>query len=140
MSVGSSTQRSQHGSNASTAEYGCPDQQAQFQELWKEAILTIKESKDGNELAETFEILDQASTKDSEFSLSVLISKLEAAMKRVGMQKKLAEAMETIIPHLNRFAVVGDIAVSTNPNPAALPWAAVRFLLLVILHQSYHYH
>ncbi|KAG4261726.1 hypothetical protein FPRO03_11195 [Fusarium proliferatum] len=130
VSVGSSTQRSQHGINASTTEYECPDQQAQFQELWKEAILTIKESKDGNELAETFEILDQASTKDSEFSLSVLISKLEAAMKRVGMQKKLAEAMETIIPHLNRFAVVGDIAVSTNPNPAALPWAAVRFLLL----------
>ncbi|KAF5648923.1 vegetatible incompatibility het-e-1 [Fusarium sp. NRRL 52700] len=51
-------------------------------------------------------------------------------MKRFGSQKRLAEAIEKVVPHLNRLAVVGDIAISTNPNPAALPWAAVRFLLL----------
>ncbi|KAF5534193.1 vegetatible incompatibility het-e-1 [Fusarium mexicanum] len=130
MSIGSSTARAKRGVNISTSESESQDQQGQFQELWKEAIVAIKKSKDGDKLAETFQILDQASTKDSEQRLSVLISKLEAAMRRVGMKRKIAEAMETIIPHLNRFAIVGDIAVSTNPNPAALPWAAVRFLLL----------
>ncbi|KAF5981860.1 vegetatible incompatibility het-e-1 [Fusarium coicis] len=130
VSVGSSAPTAQHGINISTVESESQIQQAQFQELWKEAIVAIKQSKDNDKLAEALQILDEASTKDSEESLSVLTSKLEAAMKRVGMKKRMAEAIETIIPHLNRFAIVGDIAVSTNPNPAALPWAAVRFLLL----------
>ncbi|KAF4419945.1 vegetatible incompatibility het-e-1 [Fusarium acutatum] len=130
VSVGTSAPTAQHGINVCTTESESQNQQAQFQELWKEAIVAIRKSKDGDKLTETLQILDQATTKDSEQSLSVLISKLEAVMKRVGMKKRMAEAMETIIPHLNRFAIVGDIAVSTNPNPAALPWAAVRFLLL----------
>ncbi|KAJ4138769.1 hypothetical protein NW768_002641 [Fusarium equiseti] len=32
--------------------------------------------------------------------------------------------MEDIVPFLNRFAIVGDVAISANPNPAAFPWAA----------------
>lgn len=74
---------------------------------------------------------EQASVEDAEITLPALIKRLETEMKHFGTQKRLAEAMERIVPHLDRFAVVGDIPVSTNPNPAALPWAAVRFLLLV---------
>ncbi|KAM0196035.1 hypothetical protein ACHAPI_006052 [Fusarium lateritium] len=51
-------------------------------------------------------------------------------MERVGLKGKMADMMGKVVPHLNRFAIVGDIAISSNPNPAALPWAAVRFILL----------
>ena len=52
-------------------------------------------------------------------------------MKRVGLKGKLADMMEDIVPYLNRVMIVGDVTISANPNPAAFPWAAVRFLLLV---------
>ncbi|KAF5679160.1 vegetative incompatibility het-e-1 [Fusarium heterosporum] len=51
-------------------------------------------------------------------------------MQRVGLKGKISELVSKVVLHLNRFAIVGDIAVSANPNPAALLWAAVRFILL----------
>ncbi|KAF4502610.1 Vegetative incompatibility HET-E-1 [Fusarium agapanthi] len=95
-----------------------------FQQLWKQAIDNAKASKDGGKLSEVLRVQEQALAEDAHMTLPVLIKRLETEMKRFGTQKKLAEAMEKIFPHLNRFAVVGDIAVNTNPNPAAFPWAA----------------
>ncbi|KAF5963148.1 vegetative incompatibility protein het-E-1, partial [Fusarium bulbicola] len=81
-------------------------------------------SKDGEKLTEVLRVQEQASAEDAEITLPALIKRLETEMKRFVTHKRLAEAMEKTVPHLNRFALVGDIAVSTNPNPAALPWAA----------------
>ncbi|KAF6515935.1 hypothetical protein HZS61_004676 [Fusarium oxysporum f. sp. conglutinans] len=124
------TSMAEHGDTISTTDYECKDQQVRFQQLWKEAIDNAKASKDGGKLSEVIRVQEQASAEDAEITLSALIKRLETEMKRFGTHKRLTEAMERIVSHLNRFAVVGDIAVSTNPNPAALPWAAVRFLLL----------
>ncbi|KNB16028.1 hypothetical protein FOXG_14506 [Fusarium oxysporum f. sp. lycopersici 4287] len=130
VSVGCSASMAEHGDTISTTDYECKDQQVRFQQLWKEAIDNAKASKGGGKLSEVIRVQEQAAAEDAEITLPALIKRLETEMKRFGTQKRLAEAMERIVPHLNRFAVVGDIAVSTNPNPAALPWAAVRFLLL----------
>ncbi|TXB95921.1 hypothetical protein FocTR4_00016446 [Fusarium oxysporum f. sp. cubense] len=130
VSVGCSALMAEHGDTISTTDYECKDQQVRFQQLWKEAIDNAKASKDGGKLSEVIRVQEQASVEDAEITLPALIKRLETEMKRFDTRKRLAEAMERIVPHLNRFAVVGDIAVSTNPNPAALPWAAVRFLLL----------
>ncbi|ENH74817.1 Vegetative incompatibility protein HET-E-1 [Fusarium oxysporum f. sp. cubense race 1] len=124
VSVGCSVFEAEHGDTISTTDYECKDQQVRFQQLWKEAIDNAKASKDGGKLSEVIRVQEQASAEDAEITLPALIKRLETEMKRFGTQKRLAEAMERIVPHLNRFAVVGDIAVSTNPNPAALPWAA----------------
>ncbi|KAF5263111.1 hypothetical protein FOXYS1_6166 [Fusarium oxysporum] len=124
VSVGCSASMAEHGDTISTTDYECKDQQVRFQQLWKEAIDNAKASKGGGKLSEVIRVQEQASAEDAEITLPALIKRLETEMKRFGTQKRLAEAMERIVPHLNRFAVVGDIAVSTNPNPAALPWAA----------------
>uniref|UniRef100_A0A0D2YDX0 Vegetative incompatibility protein HET-E-1 n=1 Tax=Fusarium oxysporum (strain Fo5176) TaxID=660025 RepID=A0A0D2YDX0_FUSOF len=124
VSVGCSASMAEHGDTISTTDYECKDQQVRFQQLWKEAIDNAKASKGGGKLSEVIRVQEQAAAEDAEITLPALIKRLETEMKRFGTQKRLAEAMERIVPHLNRFAVVGDIAVSTNPNPAALPWAA----------------
>ncbi|TVY74066.1 hypothetical protein Focb16_v004731 [Fusarium oxysporum f. sp. cubense] len=120
VSVGCSAFEAEHGDTISTTDYECKDQQVRFQQLWKEAIDNAKASKDGGKLSEVIRVQEQASAEDAEITLPALIKRLETEMKRFGTQKMLAEAMERIVPHLNRFTV-GDIAVSTNPNPAALP-------------------
>ncbi|KAF5254878.1 hypothetical protein FANTH_374 [Fusarium anthophilum] len=130
ISVGRLVSNGKTGETIWTTSHESKCQQAQFQQLWKQAIDNAKASKDGEKLSEVLRVQEQASAEDAEITLPALIKRLTTEMKRFGTHKKLAEAMEKIVPHLNRFAVVGDIAVSTNPNPAALPWAAVRFLLL----------
>ncbi|RBA14237.1 hypothetical protein FPRO05_03029 [Fusarium proliferatum] len=130
VSVGCSTVKAKHDDSVLETDHESKKQQSQFQQLWKEAIDNIRASKDGEKLSEVIRLQEQASAGNAQMSLPALIKRLEIEMKRFGTQKRLAEAMEKIVPHLNRFAVVSDIAISTNPNPAALPWAAVRFLLL----------
>ncbi|EWY82712.1 hypothetical protein FOYG_14811 [Fusarium oxysporum NRRL 32931] len=129
VSVGCSASKAEHGDTISTTDSEYKYQQVRFRQLWKEAIDNAKASKDSGKLSEVIRE-EQASAEDAEIILPALIKRLETEMKHFGTQKRLAEAMERIVPHLDRFAVVGDIPVSTNPNPAALPWAAVRFLLL----------
>ncbi|KAI7758943.1 hypothetical protein LZL87_009938 [Fusarium oxysporum] len=124
VSVGSLGPSAEHGDTISATDDGSKDRQVKFEQLWKEAIDSVKASKDGGKLAEVIQVHEQVSGKDAEITLPALMKRLETEMKRVGMHKKVAEAMEKVVPHLNRFAVVGDIAVSTNPSPAALPWAA----------------
>ncbi|KAF9775269.1 hypothetical protein IL306_006636 [Fusarium sp. DS 682] len=129
-SAGHLTPKVQESLTTSTVDRNVSDRPESFQKLWEHAITKVRNSNDGEKLAEVLRAQELAAPHGSEMTMSSLISRLEAEMKRVGMQKRMAETMEKIVPHLNRFAVVGDIAVSTNPNPAALPWAAVRFLLL----------
>ncbi|KAF5638757.1 heterokaryon incompatibility protein het-E-1 [Fusarium tjaetaba] len=124
ISLGSSASKAENASTISTTNYEYNDQQQMIQQLWKEAINNVQASKDGEKLSEVIRAQEQSSAEDAQITLSDLIKRLETEMKRFGTQKRLAEAMEKIVPHLNRFAVVGDIAVSMNPNPAALPWAA----------------
>lgn len=134
LPVGCSTFKAKHGDTVLKTEHDSKEQQVQFQQLWKEAIDNIRASKDVEKLSEVTGVQEQASAEDAQMTLPALIKRLENKMKGFGTPKRLGEAMEKIVPYLNRFALVGDIAVSTNPNLAALPWAAVRFLLLV--HQD----
>lgn len=91
----------------------------------------MKNSPDGEKLAEVIQVQQNTHSGDTDVTLMGLMSRLQNEMGRVGLKGKIADLMGKVVSHLNRFAIVGDIAVSTNPNPAALPWAAVRFILLV---------
>ncbi|KAM0541417.1 hypothetical protein ACHAPJ_013248 [Fusarium lateritium] len=90
----------------------------------------VKASKDGNKLAEVMDAQENTQPANGLITSEELINRLEQEMKRAGLKGKMADTMDKVVPHLNRFAIVGDVAVSANPNPAALPWAAVRFILL----------
>lgn len=106
-------------------------QQEGFKQLWSEAISEVVCSEDGEKITEILQTQESCYPEDTTLTLPGLITRLQEQMKRVGVRGKISNTMEKIVPHLNRFAIVGDIAISTNPNPAALPWAAVRFILLV---------
>jgi hypothetical protein len=44
---------------------------------------------------------------------------------------RLQDTADKIIVWLDKFKVVGDIAVNVDPMHAGLPWAGIRFLLQV---------
>lgn len=43
----------------------------------------------------------------------------------------LRDLFKKIAVWIEKFVAVGDVAVASDPGHAALPWAAVRFLLIV---------
>lgn len=51
----------------------------------------------------------------------------------------LRDVLEKIAGWIDRFKVVVDVAVSCDPTHAALPWAAIRFLLMVAVGDSQSY-
>ncbi|KAJ4244581.1 hypothetical protein NW762_014437 [Fusarium torreyae] len=118
------------GSSSSEATPPLNKQQEGFKQLWVEAINEVKGLEGGEKIEAILQTQESCYPKDTLLTLPGLITTLQEQMKRVGVRGKMADTMEKIIPHLNRFAIIGDIAVSANPNPAALPWAAVRFILL----------
>ncbi|KAH6964931.1 hypothetical protein EDB82DRAFT_560829 [Fusarium venenatum] len=89
-------------------------------------------SRDGVKLSEILKPQKKINTGNSEVELAKLIKTLQGKMERAGIGGRIADAIGKVVPHINRFAIVGDVAVSANPNPAALPWAAIRFVLLNI--------
>lgn len=51
--------------------------------------------------------------------------------KRNGEILILRDLLEKVVVWVNKFKEVGDVAVQYDSAHAALPWAAVRFLLQV---------
>ena len=58
-------------------------------------------------------------------------------LKWGGKEIDVQEAADKLVGWITRFKSVGDIAVQYDPVHAALPWAGVRFILLV--RSSIHY-
>ena len=52
-------------------------------------------------------------------------------VKKNGDKVKLREILSNIAESIDKFKEVGDVAVQYDPAHAALPWAAVRFILQV---------
>ena len=52
-------------------------------------------------------------------------------LKLNGQQRFLRDVAEKIIVWIDKFKRIGDIAANFDPIHAALPWAAVKFLLEV---------
>ena len=102
-----------------------------FQELWRKAMSQVKASDNGLDLEELIQTATNSHPADGDITATVLFKTLQDEIKRVGLKGKLADMMGDVVPYLNRVMIVGDVAISANPNPAAFPWAAVRFLLLV---------
>ncbi|KAM0393622.1 hypothetical protein ACHAO7_010211 [Fusarium culmorum] len=110
--------------------YDTLQKQEDLQQPWKEAIDKFEASPEGMKLSSLLQAQKQINTEDSTIELSDLLANLEGQMKRFGLRGKIADTVAKVAPHINRIAIVGDVAVSANPMPAALPWAAVRFILL----------
>jgi len=107
--------------------------------LWQQAIDSLPPS--------TIQSLDPARTGKRDIALAALE---EAERKRQLASKKrwriaegagggdviVRDVVEKIIGWINRFKAVGDQMVQYDPGHAALPWAAVRFLLQAAVNES----
>ncbi|KAJ4401662.1 hypothetical protein N0V85_005470 [Neurospora sp. IMI 360204] len=61
---------------------------------------------------------------------------MEREIKRLLQDDYTHRFVEKTISTLNKFIAVGDVAVSFDPVHAALPWAAVRFVLVTLTASS----
>jgi len=51
--------------------------------------------------------------------------------RRNGEVVSIRDSLNKVVEWIKRFRDVGDVAIQYDPTHAALPWAAVRFLLQV---------
>ena len=80
----------------------------------------------GTDKLETLQSVLQAATQAKEANMA---SRLK--LKWGGKDFDVQETADRLIGWIAKFKEVGDIAVQYDPVHAALPWAGVRFILLV---------
>jgi hypothetical protein len=113
-----------------------PCAEAPTQDLWSKALLKLTpEQRDeiGKQLG------DAAGSGQNLFDqLQILAQEKQALatakawkLRLSGRNYKLRDVVGNIVSWLARFRAVADVAVSFDPTHAALPWAAVRFILQV---------
>lgn len=102
--------------------------------LWAEAANALKK-KDEKQL--------YAFVHGNKAQLEDVVALVEAKKRqcldsrlRLGNTFILRDVLDRIATGLDRFKQVGDIAIQVNPVHAALPWAAVRFLLQIAVNDS----
>jgi hypothetical protein len=110
-------------------------------ELWDKALRHLQESKrdldivsivegfaknpaDNNAIAEGTPSTAKSLAKD-------IKQKMEHEIESQQHDSETRRSVENIVSVLNKFISVGDVAVNFDPVHAALPWAAVRFVLVV---------
>lgn len=104
----------------------------QSEGLWEKALTSLK---DEDKLFADSKTLDKRTflletTKVIEEKQKQCAEK-EWKIKRNGKVIPLRDIFGSMVSWINKFRAVGDIAVQYDPAHAALPWAAVRFVLQV---------
>ncbi|KAM0475148.1 hypothetical protein ACHAPX_007283, partial [Trichoderma viride] len=115
-------------------------------DLWDRALTKLQESEEDRDIISIVQEFAKKSTNDS---VKDLAKNIKESMEQkindqqidqeqhgwkitIGQHKySVREFVEKTVTILNKFVAVGDVAVSVDPVHAALPWAAVRFVLTV---------
>ncbi|PTB61084.1 hypothetical protein M431DRAFT_132402 [Trichoderma harzianum CBS 226.95] len=108
--------------------------------LWDRVLLLVNDSKDRDAIYLIDEIEKHVPKDDSPKARPIvmtdLVSSVKEAMEHQFKDKhghnSTSAYVEKTISILNQFISVGDVAVSYDPVHAALPWAAVRVVLVSI--------
>lgn len=112
--------------------------------LWDKAIDQLQKSKEDpnivavvNEFTVKVANSNAAENSPSPKGFAKDIKKeMELEIKGQPNNSKTHHFVEKTISILNKFVSVGDVAVTFDPVHAALPWAAVRFVLQVSSSQT----
>jgi hypothetical protein len=110
-------------------------------ELWDKALRHLQESKKDRDIVSIVEGVAKTPTDNSvtaEGTPSTVKSlakdikqKMEQEIESQQHDSETCRFVEKTVSVLKKFVSVGDVAVSFDPVHAALPWAAVRFVLVV---------
>ncbi|KAJ4361138.1 hypothetical protein N0V85_009435, partial [Neurospora sp. IMI 360204] len=118
-------------------------EQSSNRALWDQAVALLQESKEDPAIVgivKEFASNPAASPDGSPDSVKGLAKditeEMEREIKRSLQDDHTHRFVEKTISTLNKFIAVGDIAVSFDPVHAALPWAAVRFVLVTLTASS----
>jgi hypothetical protein len=113
--------------------------QSKEQDLWAEALRTLdKEERSRYEglVAKgsgCLPILEDLLSATSEKKEECVKKKWKVSIK--GRTIILSDLLEKVAVWINKFIAVGDSAVQYDPGHAALPWAAIRFILKASLSE-----
>ncbi|KAI0817325.1 hypothetical protein GGR55DRAFT_12746 [Xylaria sp. FL0064] len=113
-----------------------PEPYATTSALWLEALKNLKESGKGEDaqvIEDLFNKVDGGPPKDTDtkrLATEGIQKAVEDALKEQQHDSKTACIMKQALEVVMKFASVVDVAVSADPLHAALPWAAVRFVLM----------
>jgi len=106
------------------------DEQHGTNDLWSKAYKQLPEEyKKGLDNLDKVDILQKlfASAKQAEEQNAAKQCKLKLGDKEIDVRKKA----EGLVGWINKFKEIGDIVMQYDPVHAALPWAGVRFILMV---------
>ncbi|KAI1348196.1 hypothetical protein F5Y01DRAFT_307013 [Xylaria sp. FL0043] len=115
---------------------GLPEPYATTSALWLEALKYLKESGKGEDaqvIEDLFNKVDGGPPKDTDtkrLATEGIQKAVEDALKEQQHDSKTARIMKQALEVVMKFASVADVAVNADPLHAALPWAAVRFVLM----------
>jgi hypothetical protein len=122
-----------HTQSAKTSSSNC--------DLWDKALRHLQESKEDKGIVAIVErfakspAADNATPKCGHSRVKGLAEDIKEKMEQeINSRQHDSETryfVEKTISVLNKFLSVGDVAVNFDPIHAALPWAAVRFVLVV---------
>ncbi|KAJ9405424.1 hypothetical protein DTO045G8_6827 [Paecilomyces variotii] len=102
------------------------------QDLWQKAFNTLPEA-----VRETLDQVNDRKLDKLHAALRVAEDKRQLSLKKRWRKRGpgggediiVRDIMEKIVQWIRRFREIGDTVVQYDPGHAALPWAAVRFLL-----------
>ena len=107
---------------------GCP--------MWEDAISKILNSNEDPKLVAVVNELRATNAFSPNDTVSTIATVIKQDLEREVQSQHAAqgfvkESIEQTVSMINKFLAVGDVAASFDPVHAALPWAAVRFVLVV---------
>ncbi|GAW15651.1 hypothetical protein ANO14919_050700 [Xylariales sp. No.14919] len=109
-----------------------PKPYASSVDLWKEALAYLNESEK-HDIEDIIDELDndRPNSLDAK-SLAVAVQdKIDVAFKTQQHNGETGRIVDSAVAILSKFLAAVDVAVSFDPVHAALPWAAVRSVLVV---------
>lgn len=104
--------------------------------MWEDAIAKVVNSNEDPKLVAIVKELNTASALSPNDTVSTIATMVKRDLEREVESQRSAqgfvrESVEQTVSIINKFLAVGDVAASFDPVHAALPWAAVRFVLVV---------
>ena len=100
-------------------------------QLWNEAAKSVRDSKSSDldkELIGSHVSIDDVRDTVQD-KLDECIQKRWTYTRSNGREIVLWDVLDKVMQWVNRFKAIGDVAVQYDPGHAALPWAAIRFVL-----------
>ena len=116
----------------SQSQPGLPPVQS-HQDLWLKAYDTLDESTKKNLAYDTNNksVIARTALRVAQDKRQLCIQKQWKYTKANGRVIILRDVVEKVIAWLDKFMKIGDLAMQYDALHAALPWAAVRFVLQV---------